>query len=105
MVLYKKTDANNKLVAADSDTPVFSDMSWAWIVQPIGGGKTRLILRTRASDVGQPGWLNWLNDKPLEMGGAIFGYKTLVGIKNTAQALAKKGAVVDAHGVQTAGPQ
>jgi hypothetical protein len=105
MVLYKKTDANNKLVAADSETPVFSDMSWAWIVVPAGDGSTRLVLRTRASDVGQPGWLRWLNDKPLEMGGAIFGYKTLVGIKNTAEMLARKGVVVDAKGRQTAGPQ
>ncbi len=105
MVLYKKTDAENKLVAPTADVPVFSDMSWAWIVKPAENGTTRLILRTRASDVGQPRWLMWLNDKPLEMGGAIFGYKTLVGIKKTAETLAKKGVVVDAAGVQTAGPQ
>jgi hypothetical protein len=105
LVLYKKTDGANKLVAPDATPPVFSDMSWAWIVQPEGAGGSRLILRTRSSDVGQPRWLMWINDGPLEMGGAIFGYKTLVGIKKTAETLAKKGVAVDSRGRQTAGPQ
>lgn len=104
-VLYKKTDAANKLVAPEATPAVFSDMSWAWIVKPESGGRTRLILRTRASDSGLPGWVSWLNDRPLELGGAVFGYKTLVGIKRTAQMLSKKGVVVDDSGVQTAGPQ
>ena len=104
LVLYKNTDAANKHLPVGAADGPHSDMSWAWIVTAQPGGATRLILRTRAGNPGMPGFVRWLYDQPLEMGGAVFGYKTLVGIKHTAEKLAATGVVVDASGRQTEGP-
>lgn len=105
MVLYMKQDLAGHELPATQTSNVASGLSWAWVVQPASDGTVRLILRTRSTNVGQPGWVQWIFDKPLEMGGAVFGYKTLVGIKRTAESLAEKGVVVNDAGVQTAGPQ
>lgn len=106
MVLYKCTDEKNELIEPGMKKPeVYSDMSWAWIVEPDGDGGSRLILRTRASDAGQPPLVRWIYDDPLEMGGAVFGYKTLYGIKRTAAKLVAVGVAVDASGTQVAGPE
>lgn len=105
LVLYKKTDdATGKMVPPEVTPEKWSDMTWAWIVRPQTDGTTRLILRTRSGAEGQSGFMAWLWDKPLELGGAIFGYKTLAGIKRTAEKLAAAGVVVDNAGVQTVGP-
>lgn len=105
LVLYKMTDADNKLVPVGSSRPeVYSDLAWAWIVQPAENGTTRLILRTRASSKGLGGFADWINDGPLEMGSAVFGYKTLRGLARTAEQLHAAGVSVDENGVQTAGP-
>jgi hypothetical protein len=104
IVLYKNTDAANQQLPVGATDGPHSDMSWAWIVDPQPDGTTRLILRTRSSNVGMPGFVRWLYDQPLEMGGAVFGYKTLVGIKRIAEKLSSAGVVVDTNGLQTAGP-
>lgn len=105
LVLYKMTDGENKLVKPGDPVPdAFSDLLWSWNVEPGEDGGSRLILRTRASDAGMPGFVEWINDGPLEMGGAVFGYKTLYGIKRTAEKLHEAGVVVDKAGVQIAGP-
>jgi hypothetical protein len=105
LVLYKLTDGDNKPVAFRAPKPeAFSDMSWAWIVEPTGEDSCRLLLRTRASSKGLGGFAEWVNDKPLELGSAVFGYKTLRGIRRTAEQLDDAGVVVDERGTQTAGP-
>lgn len=104
VVFYKITDEKNRLLDRSAAKPaVFSDMSWAWIVVPEGDG-CRLVLRTRASAQGMGGFVDWLYDRPLELGGAVMGYKTLRGIKRTAEQLHAAGVVVNAEGTQVAGP-
>jgi len=56
-------------------------------VRDNGDGTSRLILRTLAGG-SQGAFVDWLFDNPLDFGGAIMGHKTLVGIRNTAEALA-----------------
>jgi len=105
LVLYKITDGENKLVPAHGPKPaVYSDMEWGWIVKPTSSGGSRLILRTRASGEGQGSFGEWVNDKPLEMFGAVFAYRTLAGIRRTAEKLSEAGVAVDAAGTQVAGP-
>ena len=50
------------------------------------------MLRTRAGGASQGEFVDWLYDKPLDLGGAIFGYKTLRGIKRTAEKLSAQGS-------------
>jgi hypothetical protein len=105
LVMYKNTDANNKQIPRGTQSPTHSDMSWVWLVAPEADGTSRIILRTRSSTQGMPGWYDWMYDKPLEMGGAMFGYKTLRGIARTAEKLQRAGVVVDDEGRQVAGPR
>lgn len=63
-------------------------MTWAWIVQPIDANSCRLILRTRSGGASQGGFVDWLYNAPLDFGGAVMGYKTLIGIRNAAEKLA-----------------
>ena len=104
IVMFMKKSGDGRDLAVATNEPVQTAMSWAWVVQPGSDGKTRLILRTRSADQGQPGFVHWLYDQPLEMGGAVFGYKTLVALARTAQRLNAAGVRVDASGKQTAGP-
>lgn len=99
------TDKDMKLVPVGTEPlpEAYSDLSWGWFVLPEGDG-SRLILRTQASDEGLGGFASWINDKPLEMGGAVFGMKTLRGIKRTAENLHEAGVRVDENGRQIAGP-
>jgi len=57
------------------------------VVRDNGDGTSRLILRTLAGG-SQGAFVDWLFDNPLDLGGAIMGHKTLVGIRNTAETLA-----------------
>ena len=105
LVLYKVTDGENKLVPPHGPKPpIYSDLEWGWIVKPAQTGGSRLILRTRASGEGQGAFAEWVNDKPLEMFGAAFAYKTLAGIRSTAEKLSEAGVVVNEAGTQVAGP-
>jgi len=70
--------------AADRPAEYIND-SWAWIIQPADGGKTRLILRMRNDERGGTAIMSSL---PLDFGSFLFASKTMVGIKNTAEALA-----------------
>ena len=105
IVMYKKTDEAMKLVPPEAKPKAYSDMTWVWVVEPAGEGATRLILRTRASDVGLGRFAHWINNNFIDFGGAIFGYKTLYGIKRTAEWMQAKGVAVDASGTQIAGPR
>lgn len=104
IVMFMKKDGSGNDLSPNQNAPAESAMSWAWIVAPVANGKTRLILRTRAADKGQSAFVHWLYDQPLEMGGALFGYKTLVGLARTAERLDAAGVRVDASGAQMAGP-
>ncbi len=76
----------------DVITPKTTNMSWAWFVYPANDGTTRLVLRTRSGGASQGEFADWLYANPLDFGAAVFGYKTLVGIKRTAENLASTGA-------------
>lgn len=64
-------------------------MTWAWIVKDNGDGTSRLLLRTRSGGPQPSAFVDWLYDKPFDLGGAIMGYKTLVGIRDTAEKLTR----------------
>jgi hypothetical protein len=66
----------------------WTENTMAWIVRPIADGKTRLILRMRA-DGTETGFARWVWNGPLNFGGAVFSRKTMVGLKRTAEALAR----------------
>jgi hypothetical protein len=70
--------------AADKPAEYIND-SWAWVMQRTAGGKTRLILRMRNDDRGGSAIMS---APPLDFGSFLFASKTMVGIKNTAEALA-----------------
>lgn len=57
-----------------------------FVMRPTDDGGTRLILRMRA-DGTDTGFARWMWNGPLNMGSAMFSYKTLVGIKRTAERL------------------
>jgi len=78
-------------VGNDVITPRTTNMSWAWFVYPAGDGTTRLVLRTRTGGASQGDFADWLYANPLDFGGAVFGYKTLAGIKRTAEKLSSEG--------------
>jgi len=70
-------------------SPETSNMSWAWFVYPRSDGRgARLVLRTRSGGASMGPFVDWLMRNPLDFGGAVFGRKTLVGIKRTAEKLA-----------------
>jgi len=93
------------LLKGGADGSGMGGQSWLWAVKPIDDGEhTRLVLRIRADNSEYEGFVRWLFEKPLDMGGAIMGYKTLYGIKRTAEELERNGVVVDSEGVQVAGP-
>lgn len=71
--------------------PKTTNMSWLWFVYPAKDGTTRLILRTKNGGASQGAFADWLYANPLDLGGAIFAHKTLVGIKHTAEELAAQG--------------
>lgn len=77
----------------DAISPSTTNMSWSWFVYPARDGSTRLVLRTRSGGASQGPVVDWLYRNPLDFGGAVFGYKTLLGIKHTAEKL-------DAQGVE-----
>jgi hypothetical protein len=80
--------ANPALRAAQSAEATSASTSWVWVAKPISATQTRLILRIRGDMRGQGGFVAWLFDNPLDVGGALFANKTLGGIKATAEALA-----------------
>ena len=61
----------------------------AFVLRPTADGGTRLILRMRA-DGTETGFARWMWNGPLNFGGALFSHKTLVGIKRTAEQIAKE---------------
>jgi hypothetical protein len=64
----------------------WTENTMAWVLRPTADGGTRLILRMRA-DGTETGFARWIWNGPLNFGGALFSHKTLVGIKETAEAL------------------
>jgi len=93
------------LLKGGADGSGMGGQSWLWAVRPIDDGEhTRLVLRIRADNSEYEGFVRWLFEKPLDMGGAIMGYKTLYGIKRTAEELERNGVAVNAEGEQVAGP-
>ena len=74
--------------AAPSMPETWTENTMAWVLRPTDNGGTRLLLRTRA-DGTETGFARWIWNGPLNFGGALFSHKTMVGIKRTAEALAK----------------
>jgi len=98
-VLLTANDAKGEVDPTDPPA-AWSGNTMQWVLTPLDGGeRTRLILRQRAASVGQPAFVDWLYDKPLDMGGAVMGRKTMVGIKRLAEKLAAAGVSVDSQGV------
>lgn len=77
--------------AAGSKPETWTANSMAWVMKPLPGNKTRLLLRMRA-DGTDTGFARWVWNGPMNFGGALFSRKTMVGIKRTAEKLAKSGA-------------
>ncbi len=79
-----------------SDLPVtsppktWSENSMAFVVKPLPGNASRLILRMRA-DGSETGFGRWIWNGPLNFGGALFSHKTIVGLKRVAEKLAAEG--------------
>jgi hypothetical protein len=65
--------------------------SWTWVVRPVDEDTSRLVLRIRSTAKEGGAFVQWLYDKPLDMGGAIMGRKTLVGIRDAAEGLESEG--------------
>lgn len=57
-----------------------------FVLRPMPDGGTRLLLRMRA-DGTETGFARWVWNGPLNFGGALFSYKTILGIKRVAEAL------------------
>ncbi|MBI5231193.1 MAG: hypothetical protein HY876_03395 [Coriobacteriales bacterium] len=74
---------------AQSVPETWTANSMAWVMKPTATGGTRLLLRMRA-DGTDTGLARWIWDGPLNFGGALFSRKTMVGIKRTAEGLARK---------------
>jgi hypothetical protein len=91
MLLTGAMGTDGKPVDANNPPPGSIKMSWAWFVYPATDGTTRLVLRIRTGGDSQGAFLDWLYDNPLDLGGAIMGYKTLAGIRDTAEKLAREG--------------
>lgn len=66
----------------------WTENTMAFVLTPTADGGTRLVLRMRA-DGTEAGFERWLWNGPLNFGGALFSHKTIVGIKRTAEALAR----------------
>lgn len=66
----------------------WTENTMAFVLTPTADGGTRLVLRMRA-DGTETGFERWLWNGPLNFGGALFSHKTIVGIKRTAEALAR----------------
>jgi hypothetical protein len=64
----------------------WTENTMAFVMRPTPAGGTRLLLRMRA-DGSETGFARWIWNGPLNFGGALFSHKTLVGIKNVAEAL------------------
>jgi hypothetical protein len=62
--------------------------TWQWIVTPVDANTSRLILRSRSGGTSQGAFVDWLYDNPLDFGGAVMAYKTLAGIRDTAETIA-----------------
>lgn len=90
VVLHRLNGADpSKRVDPANRGPVWSEESWVWAIRRIDSGHSRLLLRMRSASKGQSAFVNWLFANPLDFGGAVMGYKTLVGIKNAAEDLAR----------------
>jgi hypothetical protein len=90
LVLYGGTASDGSFIGPTEQLPAkHTSMSWDWEVLPLSRDRTRLILRIRSEMAQQGGFVTWLFDQPLEFGGALFGHKTLVGLKGVAEALAQ----------------
>lgn len=76
-------------LAARELPDTWTENTMAWVLRPLESGRTRLILRLRA-DGTETGFARWMWNRPLNFGGAMFSRKTMVGIKRTAEALARK---------------
>ena len=88
LVLFGGTGPDGGFIGPGQPLPSkFTSMSWEWEVRPVSADRTRLILRIRSDMAQQGGFVTWLFDQPLEFGGALFGHKTLVGLKGIAETL------------------
>jgi hypothetical protein len=88
-LLWSGGDAAGKtLSVADAAKATGASTSWVWSISELGPNQTRLILRIRGDMRGQGGFVAWLFDNPLDLGGALFANKTLHGIKATAETIA-----------------
>ena len=81
-----------------SDLPLASmpetwtENSLAFVVKPLPGQKSRLILRMRA-DSTDTGFARWIWNGPLNFGSALFSRKTIVGLKRVAEQLAAQSRI------------
>jgi len=87
LVLFAAMAADGRKLEPN-DPSAQSAMSWAWVAEPVDDDTTRLVLRIRNGGSGFGGFVGWLFDNPLDMGGSAFAYKTLAGLKRTAEDLA-----------------
>ncbi|TLM92197.1 MAG: hypothetical protein FDZ75_05930 [Actinobacteria bacterium] len=88
MLLQGAMGPDGKTVDAANAPKGTVKMSWVWFIYPGQDGKTRLVLRIRGGGDSQGAFLDWLYGNPFDFGGAVMGYKTLAGIKKTAEKLA-----------------
>ena len=75
-------------LASHSQPAIWTENTMAWVLTPTPDGGTRLVVRMRA-DGTESGFERWMWNGPLNFGGALFSRKTMVGIKRTAEALAR----------------
>jgi hypothetical protein len=64
----------------------WTENSMAWVLTSTSDGGTRLVLRMRA-DGSETGFARWMWNGPLNLGGALFSRKTMVGIKRVAEGI------------------
>jgi hypothetical protein len=71
------------------EPPEYMNTTMGWVLRPLSGNKTRLILRILADGAGTAHTIT--NSPPLEMGGGVMSRANLLGIKHRAEAAYRAG--------------
>lgn len=89
LLLFGGLTPDGRTVAGDSQE-AGGRTSWVWVVRPIDGDTTRLVVRMRSSGASRGALADWAHRNPLDFGRAMLGRRTLVGLRGVAEDLAEQ---------------
>jgi hypothetical protein len=87
-LIVRSIEPNRHLVLGPPVGTPTGEATWAIVLEPIGGGKTRLISRVRARIAATPRGAFWL--ALLDPGQFVMERRWLIGVKERAERAAKK---------------